>query len=105
MGGGQSLSIGLHNLDAFSYIGAFSAPANRAEWDKADPAMLNQRLKVLWLGCGIDDKSVSFSSVKDFSDMLTGKKVKHVWNPSDAGHSWPNWQVYLSKYVPLLFRD
>jgi S-formylglutathione hydrolase FrmB len=33
MGAGQSLSIGLHNLDLFSYIGAFSGGPNRTEWD------------------------------------------------------------------------
>ena len=38
-------------------------------------------------------------------DLLTKKNVKHVWNQSGGGHSWPNWQVYLSKYAPLLFRD
>ena len=31
--------------------------------------------------------------------------IKHVWNQSGGGHSWPNWQMYLSKYAPLLFRD
>ena len=104
MGAGQSMSIGLHNLDSFAYIGAFSGGGNRAEWDKADPNVLNQKLKVLWLGSGREDKTVSFSSIESFSKMLTDKKVKHVFNPSDAGHSWPNWQVYLSKYAPLLFR-
>ena len=34
MGAGQSLSIGLHNLDQFAYIGAFSGGGNRAEWEK-----------------------------------------------------------------------
>jgi len=104
MGAGQSMSIGLHNLDLFAYIGAFSGGGNRAEWEKTDPGALN-RLKVLWLGCGTEDKTVSFSSIKSFSDMLTEKKVKHIFNPSDGGHSWPNWQVYLSRYAPLLFRD
>lgn len=105
MGAMQSLSIGLHNLDQFAYIGAFSGGPNRTEWDKMDPAVLNQKLKVLWIGCGTEDKTVSFSSIKSFSDMLTEKKVQHVFNPSGGGHSWPNWQVYLSKYVSLLFRD
>jgi len=104
MGAGQSMSIGLHNLDSFAYIGAFSGGGNRAEWEKADPKVLNQKLKVLWLGSGREDKTVSFSSIESFSKMLTDKNVKHVFNPSDAGHSWPNWQVYLSKYAPLLFR-
>jgi enterochelin esterase-like enzyme len=103
MGAGQSTTIGLHNLDLFAYIAAFSGFGNRAEWEKADPAVLNSKLKVLWLGCGIED--AAYKSVKGMDDLLTEKQVKHVFNPSSGGHSWPNWQVYLSKYAPLLFRD
>lgn len=103
MGAAQSLSIGLHNLDQFAYVAAFSGSGNRAEWEKADPAMLNQKLKVLWLGCGTDD--FAYNGVKSLESLLTEKKVRHVWNPSGAGHSWPNWQAYLAKYVQLLFRD
>jgi enterochelin esterase-like enzyme len=102
MGAGQSMSIGLHNLDRFAHIAAFSGGGNRAEWEKMDPAVLNKQLKVLWLGCGTEDRG--FAGVKGMSDMLNGKKVKHVFNPSGLGHSWPNWQVYLSKYAQLLFR-
>ncbi len=102
MGAGQSASIGLHNLDKFAYVAVFSGSGNRSEWEKTDSALLNQRLKVLWLGCGTADRA--FEGVKGMSDMLTAKKVKHVFNPSGLGHSWPNWQVYLSKYAPLLFR-
>jgi len=102
MGAGQSMSIGLHNLDQFAYIAAFSGGGNRADWEKADPAMLNQKLKVLWLGCGTEDPG--YNGVKAMDDLLTKKNVKHVWNQSGGGHSWPNWQVYLSKYAPLLFR-
>jgi enterochelin esterase-like enzyme len=103
MGAGQSMSIGLHNLDLFAYIGAFSGGGNRSEWEKADPAVLNRQLKVLWLGCGTEDPA--FKPVKGMNDLLTAKNVKHIFNPSGGGHSWPNWQVYLSKYAPLLFRD
>jgi enterochelin esterase family protein len=103
MGAAQSLSIGLHNLDLFAYIAAFSGGGNRAEWEKADPAALNGKLKVLWLGCGTED--FAYKSVKGMDELFTEKKVKHVFNESGGGHSWPNWQVYLSKYAPLLFRD
>lgn len=103
MGAAQSLSIGLHNLDQFAYIAAFSGAGNRAEWEKADPALLNQKLKLLWLGCGTED--FAYNGVKSLEDLLTQKNVKHVWNPSGAGHSWPNWQAYLAKYSQLLFRD
>src|ERR1017187_652147 len=98
MGAGQSMSIGLHSLDLFPYIGAFSGGGNRTQWEKMDQEVLNRKLKVLWLGCGREDKTVSFSSIQSFSDMLREKKVKHIFNPSDGGHSWPNWEVYLSKY-------
>ena len=47
MGAGQSMSIGLHNLDQFAYVAAFSGGGNRTEWEKADPAMLNQKLTEL----------------------------------------------------------
>ncbi len=87
MGAAQSMSIGLHNLDSFAYIAAFSGGGNRTEWDKADPAVLNQQLKVLWLGCGTED--AAFKSVKGMDDLLTEKNVKHVFNPSGGAHSWP----------------
>jgi enterochelin esterase family protein len=103
MGAGQSLSIGLHHLDQFAYIAAFSGGGNRAEWEKTDPAVLNGKLKVLWLGCGTED--FAYKSVRGMDELLTAKKVKHVFNESGGGHSWPNWQVYLSKFTPLLFRD
>ena len=103
MGAGQSMAIGLHNLDQFAYIAAFSGGGNRAEWEKAEAAVLNQKLKVLWIGCGTEDPG--YNGVKGMHDLLTQKNVKHVSNESGGGHSWPNWQVYLSKYAPLLFRD
>jgi enterochelin esterase-like enzyme len=103
MGAAQSLSIGLHNLDQFAYVGAFSGAGNRAEWQKADAAMLNSKLKVLWIGCGTEDPG--YNGVKAMDEMLTQKNVKHVFNQSGGGHSWPNWQVYLSKYAPLLFQN
>jgi enterochelin esterase-like enzyme len=103
MGAAQSLSIGLHNLDQFAYVAAFSGGGNVAEWQKTDAGLLNRKLKVLWLGCGTED--AAYRGVKGMDDLLTGMNVKHVFNPSGGGHSWPNWQVYLSKYAPLLFRN
>ncbi|BDC52758.1 hypothetical protein F183_A50730 [Bryobacterales bacterium F-183] len=103
MGSAQSQMIALHNLDQFAYLGAFSAAGNRTEWEKADPAALNKNLKVIWLGCGTED--FAYKGMKDLHTFLESKNVKHTWNESGAGHSWPNWQVYLAKYAQLLFRD
>jgi enterochelin esterase family protein len=103
MGAAQSLSIGLHNLDLFAYVAAFSGGGNRDEWGKMDSAVLNQKLKVLWIGCGTEDPG--YAGVKGMADFLIQRKVKLIYNESGGGHSWPNWQVYLSKYASLLFRD
>jgi enterochelin esterase family protein len=105
MGSGQSLSIGLHRLDQFAYIGAFSGAGanNRGEWEKADPAMLNSKLKVLWLGCGTED--FAYPGMKGMDELLSQKQVKHVFHASGGGHSWPNWQDYLARFTPLLFRN
>ena len=103
MGSAQSQMITLHNLESFAYLGAFSASANHSEWEKMDAGALNQKLKVLWLGCGTED--FAYPGMKKLHDLLEGKKVRHVWNESGAGHSWPNWQVYLSKFAQLLFRE
>ncbi|MBL8219960.1 MAG: esterase, partial [Bryobacterales bacterium] len=77
MGAAQSLTIGLHNIDHFAYIAAFSGAGNRAEWEKADPAMLNKKLKVLWLGCGTED--FAYPGVKGLEEMFSKRNVKHVW--------------------------
>ena len=103
MGAAQSLTIGLRNLNHFAYIAAFSGAGARTEWEKADPAMLNKQLKLLWLGVGTED--FAYNGVKGLADLFEKNKVKHTFNPSGGGHSWPNWQVYLSKVAPLLFRD
>jgi enterochelin esterase-like enzyme len=103
MGSAQSQMIALHNLDQFAYLGAFSAAGNRAEWEKVDGEALNKKLKLIWLGCGTED--FAHAGMKTLHTLLETKKIQHVWNESGAGHSWPNWQVYLTKYAQLLFRD
>jgi enterochelin esterase family protein len=76
MGAGQSMAIGLDNLNQFAYIAAFSGGSNRTEWEKADPAVLNQKLKVLWIGCGTEDPG--YNGVRAMADLLTKMNVKHV---------------------------
>ena len=59
----QSGSVRIHR--------GFSGGGDRAEWEKADPAMLNQKLKVLWIGCGTEDPG--YKGVKAMDDLLTSK--------------------------------
>jgi enterochelin esterase-like enzyme len=102
MGGGQSLSIGLAHLDLFSYVASFSgAIRNNADLDKMDPADLNRKLKVFWIGCGKADSL--FEANQNLDTALKSNQVQHVFRISEGGHTWTNWRLYLSEFVPLLF--
>jgi len=104
MGGGQSLTVGLGNLDLFSWLGAYSSATPRGEsLDKllAQPKSINKRLKLLWIGCGKSD--FLFERNKDFIERLKADDIKHVAHISEGGHEWRVWRRYLNEFLPLLF--
>jgi enterochelin esterase-like enzyme len=79
MGGGESLAIGLNHLELFGYVAGFSAGIRTAEFHQnygtffADPQKANQKLKLLWLGCGTDDSL--FAASESLSKMLDEAKI------------------------------
>lgn len=104
MGGGQSVSVGLGNLDVFSWVGAFSAAVQEEEYGRllCDPDSVNTRLELLWVGCGRDD--FLFEDNQKFLDMLRAKEVKHIAHITEGAHEWRLWRRYLNEFVPLLFK-
>jgi enterochelin esterase family protein len=106
MGGGQSLTVGLGNLDRFAWVGAFSAAPPSAEVSQAvlaDPAAVNGKLKLLWIGCGQDDFLKSRN--EEFVAALKSKEIRHQWELTAGDHSWPVWRRYLAEFAPKLFQD
>ena len=104
MGGGQSLRIGLKNAVKFAWVGGFSSaiPSDESLGDSlANASETNQRLKLLWVGCGKDDFLVK--SNEDFVAKLKTKGIDHQWRLTDGNHSWPIWRTYLAEFLPLLF--
>ena len=108
MGGGESLGIGLNHLELFSYVAGFSAALRAGEFQKtfaglaANPQDANQKLHLLWIGCGNQDSL--FAAAKSFSGFLTEQKIKHTFRESTGAHTWINWRHYLNEFAPLLFR-
>lgn len=108
MGGGQSLSIGLNHLDLFAWVGGFSSGLRPADFDKtfaaaaADPQAANEKLRLLWIGCGKDDGAMVNS--KAFDDFVTRHNIKHFFHESDGAHTWMVWRRYLNEVAPMLFR-
>lgn len=103
MGGGQSISIGLAHLDVFSSVGSFSgAVRNLSSIETMDPATLNQKLKVLWIGCGRDDGL--YGPNKKLVDLLESKGIRHVFRESAGAHVWPVWRLNLHEFAQVLFQ-
>jgi enterochelin esterase family protein len=109
MGGGQSVAIGLNHLELFSYVGGFSAALRPAEFEKtyaglaANPKAANERLHLLWIGCGTDDSLMTAS--KAFDGFLEQHQIKHTFVQSEGAHTWIVWRRYLNQMAPLLFPE
>jgi enterochelin esterase family protein len=104
MGGWQSLSIGLTNLDRFGWIGSFSGAVDESEIKSAldDASGTNAKLKLLWIAVGKDD----FLREKNEQLIATLKQrgIQHEWLLSEGDHSWPVWRNYLTAFLPKLFQ-
>lgn len=105
MGGGQSLTIGLGNLDLFGWVGAFSsAIPEEQNLGKllVEPESINEKLELLWIGCG--RKDFLYEANRKFLERLTAEKIKHVGNITDGAHEWRIWRNYLNELAPLFFK-
>jgi enterochelin esterase family protein len=104
MGGGQSWAIGMNHLDTFAYVCPFSMGGANATTilAKLDPAQANERLKLLWIGCGRQDRL--FAGSERLCEELKAKGIKHVWHPTEGAHTWKVWRRYLAEVMPMLFQ-
>ena len=111
MGGYQTLTVGLTNLDKFSQLGVFSSglfgdrgPENFEQANAAllkDPAT-RQRLRLLWIATGKDD--FVMPATKGTLAMLDRNGIRYTYRETEGGHTWPLWRAYLREFAPLLFR-
>jgi enterochelin esterase family protein len=105
MGGGQSLTIGLGNLDLFGWVGAFSSAVpegQKFETLLEKPEAINEKLELLWIGCG--KKDFLFEANRKFLERLKADKIKHISHITEGAHEWRVWRNYLNELAPLLFK-
>ncbi len=112
MGGMQTFTTGLQNLDKFAYLGGLSGncsgfgggafdPKTSCSGAFADPAKFNKDIKVLFLSTG----SVEGPNVKNFSDTLTKNGIPNVYFESPGtAHEWLSWRRAFADFAPRLFR-
>jgi enterochelin esterase-like enzyme len=104
MGGGQSLNFGLGHPDKFAWIGAFSAAPNTKapEALAPDPALIKERVKLLWISCGDHDGLIGFS--RRTHDYLAEHQVPHIYYIQPGVHDFKVWKNGLYMFSQLLFK-
>lgn len=101
MGGGETLYVGLRNLDKFSWIGAMSSAPQL--FGKADEALAslnekdNARIKLLWLAIGKNDFLLKQN--QDFVAWLKTRKIEHKYIETEGAHTWLVWRRYLTDFL------
>jgi enterochelin esterase family protein len=105
MGGGESLSIGLNDLDRFAWIGAFSSGIRDSGYDVQYPSLdqkANDRLRLLWIACGEQDGLLAPN--QKFCDWLKTRGIKYTWVATPGQHSFRVWRRNLAQFAALLFQ-
>ena len=111
MGGFHSLHISKEYPDMFNYVGLFSAAIFPREGANSPVCgNIEEKLKVqfdsnpsgYWIAIGKTD--FLYEANKNYRSYLDEKKYSYTYYESEGGHTWRNWRIYLSKFIPMLFK-
>lgn len=104
MGGGQSLNIGLGNLDKFAWVGGFSSAPNTKSPETLIPNLevAKKQLKLLWISCGDGDNLFSFS--ERTHNYMKKHEIPHIFYVEPGGHDFNVWKNDLYLFSQLLFK-
>ena len=111
MGGFHTLYNTINYPDLFDYSGMFSAAIGVSDpsvspiyqdFDKKLDTYFSKKPALLWIGCGSTDFLIQAN--RDFMKKLDEKGYPYTWMETDGGHIWRNWRIYLTEFVPLLFK-
>jgi enterochelin esterase-like enzyme len=112
MGGGQAFVMGLRNLDHFAWIGEYSAGLLSAADFNIDqtlpgflknPANVNSKLRLLWLGCG--DLDPRYNGYRNLVDFLRERGLDVAPHDAKGGHEWKVWRHELHDFLQVLFKN
>lgn len=110
MGGFHARHISRIYPDYFDYIGLFSAAINPdpkvqskvyADLDGTLKLQMDKGYKLYWIAIGNTD--FLFNTNTEYRKKLDQMKMPYVYRESEGGHTWSNWRMYLTEFVPMLF--
>jgi enterochelin esterase family protein len=111
MGGFHSLYISAEYPDMFDYVGLFSAAILPREgvkseiYDNLDEKLkiqFSKNPKLYWIAIGSSD--FLYKNNVEFRKKLDAGKYPYTYYETGEGHIWKNWRIYLSEFLPMLFR-
>jgi enterochelin esterase-like enzyme len=112
MGGIQTLYAGIKNTHLFSWLGVFSSGwfSNRPEisnpqyeFMKNNAAMINSRLKALWIAMG-GQEDIAYRNCKIMMEKFTEMGIKYAYSEYPGGHTWPVWRNNLYNFAQVIFK-
>lgn len=111
MGGFHSLHISKQYPDMFNYVGLFSA-AIMPDKRIASPVYQDMESKLAvqfakkpalyWIAIG--KKDFLYKANEEFRKLLDDKGYPYEYFENEDGHIWRNWRIYLTEFVPKLFK-
>ncbi len=111
MGGFHSMHISKEYPDMFGYVGLFSAAILPREgavspvYDDIDAKLARQFADapaLYWIAIG--DKDFLYQANCDYRRRLDDAGYPYVYYESPDGHIWRNWRIYLTEFLPQLFK-
>lgn len=111
MGGFHSLQISKENPQMFDYVGLFSAAIFRGDsslspiygdFEQKLKKQFAAKPKLYWIAIGKTD--FLYDDNSRYRELLFENGYPYVYVESEGGHIWRNWRLYLSQFVPLLFK-
>lgn len=111
MGGFHSLHISKEYPDMFDYVGLFSAAISPRN-GSASPVYENTEQKLAaqfehaprlyWIAIG--EKDFLYRDNVAYRALLDKNGYPYTYRESPDGHIWKNWRIYLTEFVPQLFK-
>lgn len=93
MGGYHTMRVSSVLNGQFAYVGMFSAATFVHQAPTAS--------KVFWLAIGNED--FLYESFQKYRKWLDENHYEYTYYESVGGHTWPNWQDYIGRFLPKLF--
>lgn len=111
MGGFHSLHISKEHPDMFDYVGLFSAAIMPNQgvsspiyenFDEKLKIQFDKKPALYWIGIGNAD--FLYEANTNYRKSLDEKGYTYTYYETGEGHIWKNWRIYLTEFVPQLFR-